>query len=124
MRGFVFALLLATLAGAAPSRSAATPTGGNANGALGTRAQEFTAQTVSGRHVSRHAYAGKVLVLNFWATWCPPCRAETPDLIAAFQRLKTKDVAFLGIDTTETAPIVRTFLSARSVPYDTALAGP
>ncbi|MBV9648111.1 MAG: redoxin domain-containing protein [Candidatus Eremiobacteraeota bacterium] len=124
MRGFVFALLLATLAGAAPSRSAATPTGGNANGALGTRAPEFTAQTVSGRHVSRHAYAGKVLVLNFWATWCPPCRAETPDLIAAFQRLKTKDVAFLGIDTTETAPIVRTFLSARSVPYDTALAGP
>ena len=51
--------------------------------------------------------AGKITVLNFWATWCPPCRAETPDLIHAFGRLASADVAFLAVDTTETAPIVR-----------------
>ncbi len=63
-------------------------------------------------------------MLNFWATWCPPCRAETPDMNAAYRKLHAPDVAFLGIDTTETAPIVKTFLSAKGVPYPTALAGP
>lgn len=97
----------------------------NAAGApLGSAAPAFAARSLDGRPVNSAAFAGKVLVLNFWATWCPPCRAETADLVRAYKRLHASDVAFLGIDTTETAPVVKTFLSAKGVPYDTALAGP
>ena len=109
-----FAALAIAAAAAADSPSAG----------LGSSAPAFTAHTLSGKTVNAKSYAGKVLVLNFWATWCPPCRAETPDMVSAYAKLKAPNVAFLGIDTTETAPVVRTFLSAHGVPYETALAGP
>jgi cytochrome c biogenesis protein CcmG/thiol:disulfide interchange protein DsbE len=97
----------------------------NAAGApVGTTAPAFTARSLDGHAVAPASFAGRVLVLNFWATWCPPCRAETPDLVAAYKKLRAPDVAFLGVDTTETAPVVKTFLSSKGVPYETALAGP
>jgi cytochrome c biogenesis protein CcmG, thiol:disulfide interchange protein DsbE len=112
----VFALLAVLAAIGASPNSGSAPVGSAAPPIRGT--------TLAGTPLAPGATAGKVTVLNFWASWCPPCRAETPDLNAAFLKLHARDVAFLGIDTTETAPIVKTFLSAKSVPYPTALAGP
>ena len=70
--------------------------GGTRPPRLGNAAPAFTIQD-SDRKVSLSDYRGKVVLLNFWATWCPPCIAEMPSLIELQKKLKDKDVVILGV---------------------------
>jgi len=89
---------------------------------VGSPAPDFHLTTLDGKPVSLADFRGKTVVLNDWATWCPPCREETPDLIAAAKKLGAKhDVLFLGVDSTEAAPIVRAFVASKSIPYAQAI---
>jgi peroxiredoxin/tetratricopeptide (TPR) repeat protein len=91
---------------------------------VGSAAPEFHLTTLDGKHLSLSDFRGKTLVINTWATWCPPCREETPDLIATAKRLTAgHDVAFLGVDSTEEAPIVRAFVASKPLPYPQAIDG-
>lgn len=54
-----------------------------------------------GEQLALSAYAGDVVVLNFWASWCPPCRVEQPELNQAAELLADEGVAFVGIDVDE-----------------------
>jgi len=122
--------LAVSCAGASLPASAQTSTGSTAasNAAtlrVGDAVPGFRARALEGgREVGPSDYSGKILVLNFWATWCPPCRAETPDMVRAYATLRAPDVAFLGVDTTEVPSVIKTFLSAKGVPYPIAVAGP
>jgi peroxiredoxin len=88
----------------------------------GMAAPAFSLRTIDGKTVDLASFAGKTLVVNVWATWCPPCREEMPDLIAAEPSYaKDGSVAFLGVDTTEEAPILRAYAAAKSVPYTLAI---
>jgi peroxiredoxin/Flp pilus assembly protein TadD len=88
---------------------------------IGAPAPAFSLKTIDGKVVSLADYKGKTLVVNVWATWCPPCRQEMPDLIATAPRLMKSEVAFLGVDTTEEAPIVRSYAVAKGLPYPQAI---
>ncbi len=70
---------------------------------VGQPAPAFALTTVDGKTVRLDDYRGKTLVINVWGSWCPPCRLETPDLVAEARGDAAHRVAFLGVDTTETA---------------------
>ncbi|HZX67476.1 MAG TPA: TlpA disulfide reductase family protein [Candidatus Elarobacter sp.] len=88
--------------------------------AIGKPAPDFALKTVDGKTVRLSDYRGKTLVLNVWGSWCPPCRLETPDLIAEAHAQSAHGVAFLGVDTTEPASVVRTYDAAKGIPYPQA----
>jgi len=89
---------------------------------VGAPAPDFHLTTIDSRAVTLADYRGKTLVINTWATWCSPCREETPDLIASARKLTAgSQVAFLGVDSTEEAPIVRAFVASKQVPYAQAI---
>jgi len=83
---------------------------------VGRPAPAFALTTLDGKRVTLAGYRGKTLVINVWGSWCPPCRLETPDLVAEANADRGR-VAFLGVDTTEPASVVRAFVVAKDVPY-------
>jgi len=71
---------------------------------------EVTLQDLNGKQVSLSDLQGKVLFLNFWATWCPPCREEMPAMQKLHNRLKDKDFLMVAIDLQEPASQVKKYL--------------
>jgi len=84
----------------------------------------FTVRDLEGRPVSSDTFHGKVLIVNFWATWCPPCRAEIPDLIALQQKYRDQ-VQVIGISQDEDGPdVVRKFVADQRMNYPVAMSTP
>ncbi len=77
---------------------------------IGRLAPDFTLVDLEGNQVSLSDFRGKTVFVNFWATWCPPCRAEMPEIEAVYQKYKDKDVVVIGIDILEPEDVVRQFV--------------
>ena len=84
--------------------------------AVGHPAPDFTLTTAAGETFKLSDLRGTPVVLNFWATWCPPCRSEMPELQAASQRLAGQ-VAIVGVDQAETPAQVQAFASQFGITY-------
>ena len=84
----------------------------------------FTVRDLDGRELSSASWRGKVVILNFWATWCPPCRAEIPDLVALQDKYRDRLVV-IGISEDE-APteVVKQFAARHNVNYPIVMMTP
>lgn len=65
--------------------------------AIGRLAREFTLADTAGRQVSLKNFRGKYVLLDFWASWCKPCRAENPNVVKAFKKYSDKNFTVLGV---------------------------
>lgn len=120
-RVFLAVGLLAALAGAALWRLNAEPEGPPPR--LSAKALYSVAfQEPGGGPHSLNEFRGKLLVLNFWATWCPPCRAEMPGFSRLQSRWADRNVQFVGL-TGDDPDKVERFLRARPVTYPVFLGG-
>jgi cytochrome c biogenesis protein CcmG/thiol:disulfide interchange protein DsbE len=80
-------------------------------------AAPFTVTLYGGGKLSLEDLRGKAVFLNFWASWCPPCRTEARDLEAAWQKVKDKDMVFLGVALQDTDQNAQEFLKEFNVTY-------
>jgi cytochrome c biogenesis protein CcmG/thiol:disulfide interchange protein DsbE len=87
---------------------------------LGRPAPPFSLTRFDGRPVRLEEFRGQVVFLNFWASWCPPCRAEAPMLEATWREQKDRGVVFLGVNTQDEEPRARAFLAEFGISYPNA----
>ncbi len=71
----------------------------------------------NGKEMKLSDYKGKVILLNFWATWCPPCRKELPDLSAISTELKNKDFKMIGVSVDDNQEVLNDFLKKNNLSF-------
>src|SRR5579859_5219203 len=84
---------------------------------VGDSAPDFSITTDSGRTITAGSFGGKLLVLNFWATWCPPCIEEIPSLNEFQRRFAGSGVVVLGVSVDKDEKAYRTFLSKAGLSF-------
>lgn len=83
---------------------------------------EFNLPDLSGRQHNISEWRGKVLVINFWATWCPPCLKEIPDFVALQAQYADKGLQFIGIALEDREPVAE-YTAATQINYPILLGG-
>jgi len=78
---------------------------------------DFTLQDIDGKRWSLAEQRGRVMLVNYWATWCPPCRQETPGLVRLATEYRGKGVEVVGITLDEDLTAVREFVAEYHVSY-------
>lgn len=83
---------------------------------------EYQVTTLDGQSLTNRDLLGNVVLVNFWATWCPPCRVEMPGFQSVYERHKSRGFVILGISTDVTGESVQRFLDERGITYPVAMA--
>jgi peroxiredoxin len=88
------------------------------------RAAALSGPTLDGKTLTLSSFAGKVVLVDFWATWCDPCREEIPDLVKLRERLKDKGFVVFGVSMDEEgAKAVKKFTAKQPITYPLVLNG-
>lgn len=86
-----------------------------------TKAIDFKLKDLNGKEVSLSDFKGKKVFLNFWATWCPPCKAEMPEMEKLYQETKDSDLVILAVNLAEDRNTVQNFISKNNYNFSVLL---
>jgi len=112
-------LILAAAAFALWGKSPAPAADGPAQ--VGQKLKDFSLIDISGNTVRLSDYAGKVVLINAWATWCPPCTAEMPDLNAYYQAHQEDNFVILAINAGDPASAAAAFAEEKGLAFPVLL---
>ncbi|MFA5353317.1 MAG: TlpA disulfide reductase family protein [Thermodesulfovibrionales bacterium] len=106
MKRLLFLLLLvASFALASLSFAAASP------------APDFSLSTLDGKKVTLSSMKGKVVLLHFWASWCPPCKKELPSLVSLHREMQEKGLVVLAVSIDRSESALRSYMTENSLPF-------
>jgi thiol-disulfide isomerase/thioredoxin len=119
MRHFGVAVLLAALFSfALPSLPPFFPLAFSADAAVSSKAPAWELSDTDGKPVKSSDFDGKVVILDFWATWCPPCKAEIPSFIELQKQYGEKGLVVVGVSLDERGPaVVKSFINQFGMNY-------
>lgn len=80
-------------------------------------APDFSLTTFEGETITLSDLQGQVVIINFWASWCPPCREEAPYLESTWRKYKDQGVVFLGVDYVDAKPNALAYLDEFDITY-------
>lgn len=80
-------------------------------GLINAKAPDFTLRDMQGKAITLSSLRGKVVVLNFWATWCPPCKAEMPSLNRLYRDLKARGLEIIAVSSDSASSYVKDYLA-------------
>jgi len=98
-----------------------TPTPWEIDDIVGKKAPDFTLKDIDGRDVSLSSLRGRVVLINFWATWCPPCRSEMPSLNSLYKEYRGKGLVVLAISTDRRMSDVKDYVSKNTFEFQILL---
>ena len=78
---------------------------------------DFTVKDINGKDVALSAFKGSVILLDFWATWCPPCKKEIPGFIQLYNTYKSRGLVVLGVSVDDSTPDVKKFIKQFKMNY-------
>ncbi len=81
------------------------------------KAVDFTLTSFDGETIQLSDLEGQVVIVNFWASWCVPCRDEAPYLEATWRKYKEQEVVFIGVDYADTEPAALAYLAEFDITY-------
>ncbi len=111
LNSIIILLIMAMVASAAP------PAPWEIDEIIGMSAPDFTLKSVSGEDTSLSSFRGKVVVLNFWATWCPPCVKEMPSLNKLYKNYKEQGIIVIAASTDNSIAKINKFLKRNPVDF-------
>jgi cytochrome c biogenesis protein CcmG/thiol:disulfide interchange protein DsbE len=88
---------------------------------MGQLAPDFSLPTLGGGETNLSDYAGQVVLVNFWATWCPPCKAEMPDINAYYEARQDDGLVVLAVNAQEDTATVSSFIEATGFSFPVLL---
>lgn len=83
---------------------------------IGTEAPDFTLEDIDGHLINLSSFRGKRVILDFWATWCPPCKREIPHFVKLYETTDTEELIIIGISN-ESSEVVRDFAKKHNINY-------
>lgn len=121
--GIAIAIFAMPLLLGGPERGDSSPagheaaSGGTCAARTGPAKLDFTVKDMNGADVRIADYKGKVILLNYWATWCGPCKVEIPDLIALYDQYKDRGFVVLGVSQDDDPETLRAFAKTFRMTY-------